>query len=118
VLNELGDRGAELAALAGCLTFAPAALVLTAALAAGSLLTATVRVARLARLGRLGRLGHDAAGAVRPAGARCAAWAIRNAPFVTVGEIAGWREFCCDLGVQRTSGVLGRYNQPCTAAND
>jgi CDP-diacylglycerol---glycerol-3-phosphate 3-phosphatidyltransferase len=34
VLNEAGDRGAELAALAGCLTFAPAALVLAAALAA------------------------------------------------------------------------------------
>jgi CDP-diacylglycerol---glycerol-3-phosphate 3-phosphatidyltransferase len=34
VLNEVGDRAAELAALAGCLAFAPAALVLTAALAA------------------------------------------------------------------------------------
>jgi CDP-diacylglycerol---glycerol-3-phosphate 3-phosphatidyltransferase len=34
VLNELGDRSAELAALAGCLAFAPAALVLAAALAA------------------------------------------------------------------------------------
>jgi CDP-diacylglycerol---glycerol-3-phosphate 3-phosphatidyltransferase len=34
VLNELGDRAAELAALAGCLAFAPAALVLVAALAA------------------------------------------------------------------------------------
>lgn len=34
VLNELGDRAAELAALAGCLVFAPAALVLAAALAA------------------------------------------------------------------------------------
>ena len=34
VLNEAGDRAAELAALAGCLTFAPAALVLAAALAA------------------------------------------------------------------------------------
>ncbi len=34
VLNELGDRAAELAALAGCLAFAPAALVLAAALAA------------------------------------------------------------------------------------
>jgi CDP-diacylglycerol--glycerol-3-phosphate 3-phosphatidyltransferase len=102
VLNELGDRGAELAALAGCLAFAPPALVLAAALAAtlpswvalagaaaglgrvqggpvgkterclllallallgfpvvllavlaaGSLLTAAVRVGRLARLGR------------------------------------------------------------------
>jgi CDP-diacylglycerol---glycerol-3-phosphate 3-phosphatidyltransferase len=34
VLNEVGDRAADLAALAGCLAFAPAALVLTAALAA------------------------------------------------------------------------------------
>ena len=34
VLNEIGDRTAELAALAGCLALAPAALVLTAALAA------------------------------------------------------------------------------------
>ena len=34
VLNEIGDRAAELAALAGCLALAPAALVLTAALAA------------------------------------------------------------------------------------
>jgi CDP-diacylglycerol--glycerol-3-phosphate 3-phosphatidyltransferase len=34
VLNELGDRAAELAALAGCLTLAPAWLVATAALAA------------------------------------------------------------------------------------
>ena len=34
VLNELGDRAAELAALGGCLAFAPAALVLAAALAA------------------------------------------------------------------------------------
>ena len=34
VLNEVGDRAAELLALAGCLAFAPAALVLAAALAA------------------------------------------------------------------------------------
>jgi CDP-diacylglycerol---glycerol-3-phosphate 3-phosphatidyltransferase len=34
VLNELGDRVAEFAALAGCLAFAPTALVLTAALTA------------------------------------------------------------------------------------
>src|SRR6516164_8839244 len=34
VVNELGDRAAELAALAGCLAFAPAALVAAAALAA------------------------------------------------------------------------------------
>jgi CDP-diacylglycerol---glycerol-3-phosphate 3-phosphatidyltransferase len=34
VLNEVGDRAAELAALAGCLAFAPPALVLAAALAA------------------------------------------------------------------------------------
>jgi len=34
VLNEVGDRAAELLALAGCLVFAPAALVLAAALAA------------------------------------------------------------------------------------
>ena len=34
VLNEVGDRAAELAVLAGCLAFAPAALVLAAALAA------------------------------------------------------------------------------------
>jgi CDP-diacylglycerol--glycerol-3-phosphate 3-phosphatidyltransferase len=34
VLNEAGDRAAELAALAGCLAVAPAALVLAAALAA------------------------------------------------------------------------------------
>jgi CDP-diacylglycerol---glycerol-3-phosphate 3-phosphatidyltransferase len=34
VLNEAGDRAAELAALAGCLAFAPSALVVTAALAA------------------------------------------------------------------------------------
>jgi CDP-diacylglycerol---glycerol-3-phosphate 3-phosphatidyltransferase len=34
VLNELGDRAAELAALAGCLAFAAPALVLAAALAA------------------------------------------------------------------------------------
>ena len=34
VLNELGDRMAELAVLAGCLALAPAALVLAAALAA------------------------------------------------------------------------------------
>jgi len=34
VLNELGDRAAELAALAGCLAFASPALVLAAALAA------------------------------------------------------------------------------------
>jgi CDP-diacylglycerol---glycerol-3-phosphate 3-phosphatidyltransferase len=34
VLNEAGDRAAELAVLAGCLAFAPAALVLAAALAA------------------------------------------------------------------------------------
>jgi CDP-diacylglycerol---glycerol-3-phosphate 3-phosphatidyltransferase len=34
VLNELGDRAAELAALAGCLAVAPPALVLAAALAA------------------------------------------------------------------------------------
>ncbi len=34
VLNEAGDRVAELLALAGCLAFAPAALVLAAALAA------------------------------------------------------------------------------------
>jgi CDP-diacylglycerol--glycerol-3-phosphate 3-phosphatidyltransferase len=34
VLNEAGDRAAELAALAGCLASAPAALVLAAALAA------------------------------------------------------------------------------------
>jgi CDP-diacylglycerol---glycerol-3-phosphate 3-phosphatidyltransferase len=34
VLNEVGDRAAELAALAGCLALAPAALVLAAALAA------------------------------------------------------------------------------------
>jgi CDP-diacylglycerol---glycerol-3-phosphate 3-phosphatidyltransferase len=34
VLNEIGDRAAELAALAGCLALAPASLVLTAALAA------------------------------------------------------------------------------------
>ena len=34
VLNEVGDRAAELAALAGCLAFAPSALVLAAALAA------------------------------------------------------------------------------------
>jgi len=34
VLNELGDRAAELAALSGCLVFAPIALVLATALAA------------------------------------------------------------------------------------
>jgi CDP-diacylglycerol--glycerol-3-phosphate 3-phosphatidyltransferase len=34
VANELGDRAAELAALAGCLAFAPAALVAATALAA------------------------------------------------------------------------------------
>lgn len=34
VVNELGDRGAELAALAGCLALAPAGLVAGAALAA------------------------------------------------------------------------------------
>jgi CDP-diacylglycerol---glycerol-3-phosphate 3-phosphatidyltransferase len=34
VLNEVGDRAADLAALAGCLEFAPPALVLAAALAA------------------------------------------------------------------------------------
>jgi len=34
VLNEVGDRAAELAALAGCLAFAPIPLVLAAALAA------------------------------------------------------------------------------------
>src|SRR6516164_11172013 len=34
VLNEVGDRGAELFALAGCLAFAPSALVAVAALAA------------------------------------------------------------------------------------
>jgi len=34
VLNEAGDRAAELLALAGCLAFAPAALVLASALAA------------------------------------------------------------------------------------
>jgi CDP-diacylglycerol--glycerol-3-phosphate 3-phosphatidyltransferase len=34
VLNEIGDRAAELAVLAGCLALAPAALVLAAALAA------------------------------------------------------------------------------------
>jgi CDP-diacylglycerol---glycerol-3-phosphate 3-phosphatidyltransferase len=34
VLNEAGDRAAELAALAGCLALAPAAVVVTAALAA------------------------------------------------------------------------------------
>jgi CDP-diacylglycerol---glycerol-3-phosphate 3-phosphatidyltransferase len=34
VLNEVGDRAAELLALAGCLAFAPTALVLAAALAA------------------------------------------------------------------------------------
>lgn len=34
VLNEVGDRAAELAALAGCLAVAPATLVLAAALAA------------------------------------------------------------------------------------
>ena len=34
VLNEVGDRAAELAALTGCLAFAPTALVLAAALAA------------------------------------------------------------------------------------
>ena len=34
VLNEVGDRAAEFAVLAGCLAFAPAALVLAAALAA------------------------------------------------------------------------------------
>jgi CDP-diacylglycerol--glycerol-3-phosphate 3-phosphatidyltransferase len=34
VLNEAGDRAAELAALAGCLAFAPVVLVLAAALAA------------------------------------------------------------------------------------
>jgi CDP-diacylglycerol---glycerol-3-phosphate 3-phosphatidyltransferase len=34
VLNEVGDRAAELAALAGCLAFAPLPLVLAAALAA------------------------------------------------------------------------------------
>ena len=34
VLNEAGDRAAELLALAGCLAFAPTALVLAAALAA------------------------------------------------------------------------------------
>jgi len=34
VLNELGDRAAELAALAGCLPFAPVSLVLAAMLAA------------------------------------------------------------------------------------
>lgn len=34
VLNEVGDRAAELAALAGCVTFAPTALVAVAALAA------------------------------------------------------------------------------------
>jgi CDP-diacylglycerol---glycerol-3-phosphate 3-phosphatidyltransferase len=34
VLNEVGDRAAELAVLAGCLALAPAGLVLTAALAA------------------------------------------------------------------------------------
>jgi CDP-diacylglycerol---glycerol-3-phosphate 3-phosphatidyltransferase len=34
VLNEVGDRAADLAALAGCLALAPAALVLAAALAA------------------------------------------------------------------------------------
>jgi CDP-diacylglycerol---glycerol-3-phosphate 3-phosphatidyltransferase len=34
LLNEVGDRAAELLALAGCLAFTPAALVLAAALAA------------------------------------------------------------------------------------
>ncbi len=34
ILNKAGDRAAELAALAGCLAFAPSALVLGAALAA------------------------------------------------------------------------------------
>lgn len=34
ILNEVGDRAAELAALAGCLAIAPTALVLAAALAA------------------------------------------------------------------------------------
>jgi CDP-diacylglycerol--glycerol-3-phosphate 3-phosphatidyltransferase len=34
VLNELGDRAAELAALAGCLAFAPVSLVLAAGFAA------------------------------------------------------------------------------------
>jgi CDP-diacylglycerol--glycerol-3-phosphate 3-phosphatidyltransferase len=36
VVNELGDRGAELAVLAGCFTLAPSWLVLTAMLAASA----------------------------------------------------------------------------------
>jgi len=52
VLNEVGDRAAELAALAGCLAFAPLPLVLAAALAA----TLPSWVALAGAAGGLGRV--------------------------------------------------------------
>jgi CDP-diacylglycerol--glycerol-3-phosphate 3-phosphatidyltransferase len=58
VLNELGDRAAEFAALAGCLAFAPAALVLGAALAA----TLPSWVALAGAAAGLGRLQGGPAG--------------------------------------------------------
>ena len=52
VLNEFGDRAAELAALAGCLAFAPPALVLAAALA-GTLPSWVALAGAAAGLGRI-----------------------------------------------------------------
>ncbi len=58
VVNELGDRAAELTALAGCLAFAPAALVFAAALAA----TLPSWVALAGAAAGLGRLQGGPAG--------------------------------------------------------
>lgn len=72
VLNEAGDRGAELCALAGCLALAPSALVAAAALAATlpswvSLAGASAGLGR-SRSGEIGEFHRGAARLARAAG--------------------------------------------------
>ena len=85
VLNELGDRAAELAVLAGCLALAPAALVLAAALAA----TLPSWVALAGAAAGLGRIQGGPVGKTE----RCLLLALIAAigwPTVLLGAAGGW----------------------------
>jgi CDP-diacylglycerol--glycerol-3-phosphate 3-phosphatidyltransferase len=106
VLNELGDRGAELAALAGCLAFAPAALVLAAALAA----TLPSWVALAGAAAGLGRVQGGPVGKTE----RClllTLLALLGFPVVLLAVLAGGSVLTAGVRLGRLArmGRLGRF---------
>ena len=109
VLNEVGDRAAELAALAGCLAFAPAALVLAAALAA----TLPSWVALAGAAAGLGRIQGGPVGKTE----RCLLLALLAAvgfPVVLLAALAAGSAVTALVRLVR----LARLARPARAAGD